>query len=161
MAHIRDQIAQMAAEWEKYRSYYKADVQTTGYEELSLEELENRFMGTMQALQGGNSEYTDKQRLLENYETAMEKSLQAVDYKGISVKLLEERQEKGLNYETSKEELIRRKNVISDKSSELKKIKELVRGFVRKKTGWKVQCSMAEMRLSRNMECLNPLICSR
>lgn len=127
MAHIRDQMAQMAAEWEKYRSYYKADVQTTGYEELSLEELENRFMGTMQALQGGNSEYTDKQRLLENYETAMEKSLQAVDYKGISVKLLEERQEKGLNYETSKEELIRRKNVISDKSSELKKIKELVR----------------------------------
>ena len=44
-----------------------------------------KFTGAAQAFESGNTDIADKQKLLDNYETAMEKCLQALDYKGLSV----------------------------------------------------------------------------
>lgn len=117
----------LKADWEKYRRYYKEETDTKKYKDLSDEELESRFFGAVQALQGGNSDIADKQKLLDNYETAMEKSLQAIDYKGVPVSEIEKRQQNGLNFETTKEELMSRKKQMEEKNQELNVLKKEMR----------------------------------
>ena len=52
---------------------------------MSDEELEARLNGLIGAMERDNSDLADKQKLMENYDIAMEKSLQAIDYKGLYV----------------------------------------------------------------------------
>ena len=88
--------------WEnEYKSYYREDVEAQS--ELDDMELEARFKGLKEAAESGSSDIQDKQKLINNYDLAMEKSLAAIDYNGIFVEDIKTLFEKG-NAKASKPE---------------------------------------------------------
>ena len=98
-----------------YRKYYKEG----NYPEspMSDDELEARLKGLIGAFEKDNSDLADKQKLVENYDIAMEKSLQAIDYKGLSLDVVREKYESLSAGETSREELLEIKQKIETAKS--------------------------------------------
>lgn len=125
--HLKTIADKRKSEWEQYRNYYKEGVNHQKYKDLSEEDIEARFLGALQVVQSGNSDIADKQKLQDNYETAMEKSLQAIDYKGIAVAEIKQRYENGVGEETSKEKLLEKKKQIEKKEEQLKSQKKEIR----------------------------------
>lgn len=126
LANLKKEEDNLKADWERYRRYYNEDKSTDAevYKVLSDAEIEAKFAGIADALEGGNSTIADKQKLLDNYEVAMEKSLQAIDYKGIRVEEVKTRYDQGQTGTTSKDELLEHKKKIQEKSLQLKEIKK-------------------------------------
>ena len=93
-----------------YRKYYKEG----NYPESPMgdDELESRLKGLIGALERDNTDLSDKQKLMENYDVAMEKSLQAIDYKGLSVEDVKAKYESFAASESTKEELLKLKQDI-------------------------------------------------
>lgn len=87
-----------------YKKYYKEG----NYPSSSMgdDELESMLKGLIGALERDNSDLSDKQKLIENYDVAMEKSLQAIDYKGLFVDDVKEKYESLTARESSKDELM-------------------------------------------------------
>ena len=111
---------------EKYRKYCREEGREVPkeYEAFSDDELESKFMGAAKAFESGNGELSDKQKLIDNYETAMEKSLQAIDYKGIRVSEIIEKYKSGFYHETAKEELFELKKKIETADVKIKGFRE-------------------------------------
>ncbi|NLL93343.1 MAG: hypothetical protein GX225_04240 [Clostridiales bacterium] len=81
---MSDKITQIKDQWDNiYKPHYREDVE--GNININEEELEARFMGLLGVIKGESSDVADKQALINNYDIAMEKSLQAIDYKGMLV----------------------------------------------------------------------------
>ena len=104
IAALKKQREQLDENWNIYKKYYKEGVYPTSY--LSEAEQEARLKGLIRALESEATDITDKQKLVENYDIAMEKSLQAIDYKGLLVNDVKQRYESLEMTETSKEELM-------------------------------------------------------
>lgn len=82
--NILDLINKIKNDWENiYRSYYKEGSYDTF--DMSDEELESKLKGMIKSLKDETTDLNDKQKLIDNYDIAMEKSLQAIDYKGLQV----------------------------------------------------------------------------
>ena len=111
---LNKQCEENARKLAAYRKYYKEG----GYSESSMsdEELEARLNGLIGAMERDNSDLADKQKLMENYDIAMEKSLQAIDYKGLYVDDVKEKYEAMARREISKDEL----NALKERIKELK-----------------------------------------
>lgn len=96
---------------------------------LPIAELMSLIDGKIVALHAEGSSLEDKQRLLDSYVTSMNRMLRNIRSKGMSVAELSELQEKNEIYETSEEELLRRRDEITALTKETEalaaKIKEL------------------------------------
>ncbi len=124
MEVLKEREVEIQTQWENYRRYYREDAEVENqFQELSDEELEAKFRGAAEAFENEMGDLSDKQKLLENYEIAMEKSLQAIDYKGISVDDISVRYQTMECLETSKEELLAYKQKMEQKRKELKDVK--------------------------------------
>ena len=101
----------------EYKKYYKDGVSLDSH--LQEDELEARLKGLIHALETESTDISDKQKLVENYDIAMEKSLQAIDYKGISLEIVKEKYESYALMETTKDELVAIKQNIDKLKSKL------------------------------------------
>ena len=101
---LKKQREQLEANWNNYKKYYKEGTYPASY--LSETEMESRLKGLIRALESESTDISDKQKLVENYDIAMEKSLQAIDYKGLLVDDVKKKYEALEMTETSKEELL-------------------------------------------------------
>lgn len=110
IAALRKQLEDNQNKLINYRKYYKEDVYPES--RMTFEELEARLNGLIGAMERDNSDLKDKQKLMENYYIAMEKSLQAIDYKGLFVDDVKEQYEAMARREISKEELSELKDKI-------------------------------------------------
>lgn len=130
-ADLKSKREAVQANREKYRKYCKEGGREVPaeYQVFSDDELEAKFMGAAEAFENENGELSDKQKLLDNYETAMEKSLQAIDYKGICVSEIIEKYKSGDYSETEKEELLELKQKIEIADIKIKKFQETVAGL--------------------------------
>lgn len=122
---LKKREEEVRAHWEHYRRYYKEDEKEniSIYADLTDEEIEAKFRGAADAFENGNTHIADKQKLLDNYEVAMDKSLQAIDYKGVSVEDISRRYEEEGSHETTKQELLDYKKKMEHKSGEMKEIR--------------------------------------
>ena len=121
IAALKAQIEENSKKLANYRKYYKEG--NYNVSPMSDEELEARLNGLIGAMERDNSDLADKQKLMENYDIAMEKSLQAIDYKGLFVDDVKEKYEEMARREISKEEL----NTLKDR---IKQIKAKVDAYV-------------------------------
>ena len=124
---MKDELLGIKNNWNKiYKAYYNEvnDIQSFGFELLSDDELDAKAKGLAEVVSNAISDIKDKQKLIENYDIAMEKSLQAIDYKGILVKDIQENYDKGLVSNHSKEELFNLKKVLDDLELEIKNLDE-------------------------------------
>lgn len=112
---LKKQKEDNAARLAEYRKYYKEG----SYPESPMEdnELESRLKGLIGAFERDNADLSDKQKLMENYDIAMEKSLQAIDYKGLYVDDVKEKYDSLQIRETSREELVALKKNIEEAKS--------------------------------------------
>ena len=111
---LKKQFEDNARKLANYKKYYKEG--SYGVSPMSDEELEARLNGLIGAMERDNSDLADKQKLMENYDIAMEKSLQAIDYKGLLVDDVKEKYEAMARREISKEEL----NSLKERIKEIK-----------------------------------------
>lgn len=100
-----------------YRKYYKEG--NYAVSAMSDVELESRVKGLIGALESDSADISDKQKLVENYDIAMEKSLQAIDYKGLFVEDVKAKYEALTGREISKEELLELKENIENAKAKL------------------------------------------
>lgn len=114
----KEQIIFMKNKLEKAREIWDRDYKLyfvdgiNGIVELTDEELEVRFMGLKGSIEGDSKDVADKRKLIENYDIAMEKSLQAIDYNGLFVEDIKKMYDLGSIHSCSKEELKGLKNTI-------------------------------------------------
>ena len=120
---LKNQMEENDKKLAGYRKYYKEG--NYGMSPMNDDELESRLNGLIGALERDNSDLADKQKLMENYHIAMEKSLQAIDYKGLFVDDVKEKYEEMARREISKDEL----NALKEK---IKQIKGKVDAYVMK-----------------------------
>lgn len=92
---------------ELYATYYREDAPDMGYDfkSESDEELDSLAKTLNQIVNSTARDIKDKQKLVENYDIAMEKSLEAIDYKGVSVDEIKKSYEEGKLRSHSRDEL--------------------------------------------------------
>lgn len=125
---LKKEIEETKSVWDSvYKAYYREDIKA----ESSLEdmELEARFMGLKEACESDMSDVSDKQKLINNYDLAMEKSLTAIDYNGVFLEDVKEYYDKGEYTVTSKEELKNIKKQIEDGSKRADDIHNEITGI--------------------------------
>ncbi len=126
-ASLRKEIKGMDERWEKLYAPYYRDIENLspyGFEIMSDEDLDAKARAFAEILLGAARDLSDKRKLMENYDIAMEKSLEAIDYKGISVDDIKAALSEGKVRTHSKEELKSYKAVldnVSDTISQLEK----------------------------------------
>ncbi len=86
LANLKVREEAVKAAKESYRRYCVEEQQPLEqYRTYTDNEIEIKLTGAAKAFESESTDIADKQKLLDNYETAMEKCLQALDYKGLSV----------------------------------------------------------------------------
>lgn len=100
---LKNEMSALEQNWNTYKKYYKEGVYPAST--LTETEQESRLKGLIRALESEATDISDKQKLVENYDIAMEKSLQAIDYKGIFLDDIKAKYESLEVAETSKDEL--------------------------------------------------------
>lgn len=107
-------------EEENWRSYAPYDEKGTfPVIEMDLEELESLFEGKKLAFEQGNADVSDKKQLIATYEKAMEKSLAAIRYQGMSIDILKVLYEEHKLSKTPMEQLMQEKSVLEREQQEL------------------------------------------
>lgn len=108
---------QLEQSWKTYKPYYREGEYPLL--NISKEELEARFDGRRLAYEQKNADLADKKQLLEAYQRAMEKSLEAIRYKGIQLEKLEELHRQHKLTRTPLEQLMAEKSMIEKEQDEL------------------------------------------
>lgn len=124
---LKKAISELNQTMESYAIYVSEG--TPAAVDLSITELMSLIDGKIVALHAEGSSIEDKQRLLDSYVNSMNRMLRNIRSKGMSLAELSELQEKNEIYETSEEELLRRRDEIQTLTKETEalsaKIKEL------------------------------------
>lgn len=115
----------------EYRKYYKEG--TYAESPMETHELLARLKGLTGALNRDFTDLSDKQKLLDNYFVAMEKSLQAIDYKGMSVNEVKLKYESLAVTETTTDELIKLKEDIKEVKGLADSLRDEISGFKSRK----------------------------
>lgn len=96
----------LEADWERLYGPYEKEGRRVR-SGLSLEELQVRFAGRREAFEKEHGDLEDKKRLVESLKTAMERTLSAIEYRGGSLKSLQEAFDANELTMTAKEELLK------------------------------------------------------
>ncbi len=122
----------------EYKQYFREDI--TDISDLDDDTLQTRFMGLKKAMESENVDVKDKVKLISNYDIAMEKSLQAIDYNGIFVDDIKKIYESTLTDRESNEKLKelkknldlinKEKDIISEEVTKLGKAMNRLEGSI-------------------------------
>lgn len=115
---LKEKQKELETEWNQiYKKYYHAE-----YPRLSIsdDELVSRFQGRVQVYEKDNSDLEDKQRLMDNYDTAMARAATAIDYKGMSMEELAARYENHEIIRTENEDLLALKQKLEHRKKQEK-----------------------------------------
>lgn len=111
---LKEDIEEIKNKWQDiYKSYYKEGIIANSV--MPDSELEARFLGLKKVCEENLTDVSDKQKLINNYDVAMEKALIAIDYNGVDTKEIQEYYESGKYTTTDKEQLKTIKRDISVK----------------------------------------------
>ena len=101
---LKEDIEEIKNKWQDiYKSYYKEGILANSV--MPDSELEARFLGLKKVCEENLTDVSDKQKLINNYDVAMEKALIAIDYNGVDTKEIQEYYESGKYTTTDKEQL--------------------------------------------------------
>lgn len=120
---LNQEIELINDEWTRmYKTYYKNDK----YEELDIndDDLQAKFRGSKKALEDKNSDIKDKDELLQNYQSNMDKDKSEIDNREYSIDELYELKNRNEISVTKKEELKRLKEehkILKGKQEEVNK----------------------------------------
>ncbi len=132
IAGYKKQKSDILEQWNRlYKLYYidnghdMVEVFTQTVDEGSVD---SKFKGLLKVADSDNIDIDDKKKLMENYDVAMEKSLQAIDYKGLDVSLVAKQYESSPVKSVDKKELVAMRMTMEEaKSAEGKLVEELAR----------------------------------
>lgn len=126
LRQIKEELGSLSREWkEQYEAYFREDVTPAVIGTIS--ELRTKFEGCREALKKELGTLEDKKRLLGNYEMAMSRAMQTIDYHGISVGWLEKEQEShGLSH-TENDTLLRWKELLTRAEKEKEALEQEIR----------------------------------
>lgn len=111
---LKEDMEEIKNKWQDiYKSYYKEGIIANSV--MPDSELEARFLGLKKVCEENLTDVSDKQKLINNYDVAMEKALIAIDYNGVDTKEIQEYYESGKYTTTDKEQLKTIKRDISVK----------------------------------------------
>lgn len=139
---IRKALSDLAQAMESY-SIYVSEGEPARVA-LSLSELMSEIDGKIVALQAETSSLEDKQRLLDSYVSTMNHCLRTIRSKGMSVAELAAMYEKNEIYETSEEELLRRREELKGLSDEMDELGKKLRQMQEKQYRLEGKNSRAE-----------------
>lgn len=126
---LQEEKKKLQKEWNDiYKMYYSEESKKGEilFETMDEGAVTSRFLALAKISESDNIDIADKQKLIENYDIAMEKSLQAIDYKGIDLELVRKEYEASpiKNIET-KELITIRDNIEGIEDEEKKLIKDI------------------------------------
>ncbi len=122
----KKQQSEIKEEWNKlYKIYYAEENRSIGegYTQTMDEgSVASKFKGLLKLADSDLIDIEDKKKLMENYDVAMEKTLQAIDYKGLNIQYVKESYESSAvkNYDTKS--LLDMKNEMEEAVAEEKRI---------------------------------------
>lgn len=123
---VKEELDALSEEWkEQYEAYAVPDCEAAEVD--SLAELRTKFEGRKEALKKELGGLEDKKRLLENYERAMSKAMQNVDYSGVSVAWLEQEKDNHGLILTEKEVFLRHKGELMKLEAEKEALEQEIR----------------------------------
>ncbi|MBO5278749.1 MAG: hypothetical protein J6B06_04585 [Lachnospiraceae bacterium] len=126
LRNVKDELETISREWkERYEPYEKPGCEALTVE--SLAELRTKFEGREGALKKEFSSLEDKKRLLGNYEMAMSRAMQTIDYSGVPVSWLEQEKKNHSLVQTERDELIRAKEILKKKEREKEELEQQIR----------------------------------
>ncbi|APC40161.1 coiled-coil domain-containing protein [Clostridium estertheticum] len=128
-SHLKGEIDEVNDEWTKmYKTYYNNDK----YEELNItdDEIDAKFRGSKKALEEKNSDIRDKDQLLQNYQSNMDKDRSEIDNREYSIDKLYELKDRNEISVTKQEEL----KELKEEHKILKEKQEVVNKDVQKYT---------------------------
>ena len=137
---LKQEIDLINDEWNRmYKTYYKEDK----YEELSIsdDDLEAKFRGSKKALEEKNSDINDKDQLLQNYQTSMDKCKEEINNREYSLDKLYELKNKNEISVTNQEELSKLKEKLKTLKSQLEEINKVMQKYIlaKSKIGGKIE----------------------
>lgn len=133
LQYLENRCKEIRKQQERYGFYARAEYVPTRYAALAEDVIESRLFGTMDAYEGESRDVADKRKLLENYELAMHKSLQAIDYKGVELAKIEATWQQGKGMETPKEKLLQLRNESRKQEEELLQLRRKQDGIATEK----------------------------
>lgn len=93
----KKQIENINEQWNRvYKLYYNDENLSAGEiftQTMDEGSVDSKFKGLLKIADSDSIDIEDKKKLMENYDVAMEKSLQAIDYKGLDVAFVKEQYE--------------------------------------------------------------------
>lgn len=119
----REKLKDIQKEWNREYIHYFNGTEIEN-DDILEDEIQSKFSAMRKIIENEITELKDKQKMMDNYHMAMEKSLQAIDYKGIDIKIIIDRYNKGLVRENDKETLVKNKKEIDLIQSSLKEKEE-------------------------------------
>lgn len=126
LRNVKNELEAVSREWkEQYEAYDRPGCEALAVEDLA--ELRTKFEGRKEALKKEFSSLEDKKRLLGNYEMAMSRAMQTIDYSGVSAVWLEQEKENHSLVRTEGDELIRQKEALKKKENEKEDLEQQIR----------------------------------
>lgn len=122
----KKQQTDIKEEWNKiYKLYYSEENMSLGAgyaQTMDDGSVASKFKGLIKVADSDSIDIEDKKKLVENYDIAMEKSLQAIDYKGLDIQFVKDSYNNSAvkNYETK--ELLSMKNAMEEAAAQEKNI---------------------------------------
>ncbi len=128
----KKQKQSIAEEWNRvYKLYYSEDNLGLGrvlVQTMDEGSVDSKFKGLIKVADSDNIDMEDKRKLMENYDVAMEKSLQAIDYKGMDITYVKENYENSPIKNIDTKELVTMRNTMDEaKAAEKQLALELTR----------------------------------
>lgn len=123
-------------EWnEKYASYFDEAIyqslikDVNQQKKISGDDLDTRLLAVIESLKKDNFAVSDKEKLLNSYQTSMQRSLQHIDYLGVDMSILENMYNNNELGNTTKRELSEIKQQSNEFRDKKKKIREYINGI--------------------------------
>ena len=146
---LKQEIDLINDEWTgMYKTYYKDDK----YEELGIsdDDLEAKFRGSKKALEEKNSDIKDKDQLLQNYQSSMDKDKKEIDNREYSIDILYELKSKNEISVTKQEELSELKENLKILKSQLEEINKTVQKYTLAKSNISGKIELLEVSFSEH-----------
>lgn len=130
LKELERRLSELNSEWDlHYKSYYNIDEE---YETLSIsdDELKARFTAMLAAGSDDAKAIEDKRLIMDTLKTSMERSLKNIEKRGISIKILKEREENQLLYASDENVLESCRKSIEDIREQINECEKKLRAKV-------------------------------
>ena len=126
---LQSELQSVDKEWnEKYQSYFDEGIyqMLVAENKQPKENLDTELEAIMESLMQENSSVADKEKLLNNYQISMQRSLQRIDYLGLSVQMFENMYQNKDLLPASTQELQEIKGQLEDEKKRRKEMRKQI-----------------------------------